>query len=857
MLMHSFAFLQRWNACVAHSVSVSVLFVLALQNYARPVFADEPSADAKELASTSMGALDDSIQNFLATYCLACHDEGSSEGDREFETFATPISSQRDLITLDEIIDQVTLRTMPPEDADQPSDALRVEVLEQLRAVRKQSQDAIQGTTNRTALRRLSHREYENTLATLFDRRVDTLGLTASFPKENTSEHLDTIGSSLVTSGFLLDHYFQAASRLVETRLASPESKTCEWHFTDHFVQYEELQWPHQKVLNYEFLCLYEQPNTDTRQGGYGHIEDFLEGVPESGTYEIQVHACAMHRDTHYDPSIFGIDFSEPFQLALVPGDVRAGHIHYPQSIEPILATTVVPDSEPEWLTMKVWLETGQTPRFIFPNGPYESRASVIEINNRYKDELADEGEDFKGDVDRSRLLERGKLPHIRIGEIKIRGPLQEPNGRREEVAVFGPGGFAQETASDQLFRFAKRAFRRPLEDADRERIRATYEKIVASGQSHRQAALDTLKFILCSPSFLYLGEFTNESVTQLNDIDLASRLSYAIWAAPPDATLTSVAEEGKLVDPNVLRSQINRLLDDPRSTSFVEGFLDGYLNLRELGNAPPPRDRHRHYYAENLVESMKSEAHRLLSHLLSENLPVTDLLDCDYGFVDKKLAKLYGLEGHAEMRLEDGFKRVSFRESDPRGGVLGMAAVLAVSANGVETSPVTRGVWVLENLLGTPPSPPPDEVPSIDSDVSDARTIREKLDLHRADATCAACHRKIDPLGFPLENFDPIGQWRTHYEHAGGLPIDASGKFASGEAFNGFAEFKSALVATRKDLFLRHFTEMLLSYATGRTMTAMDRFEIDTILQRNADTNFRIRDLMEDCLTSEIFCSR
>ena len=192
-------------------------------------------------------------------------------------------------------------------------------------------------------MRRLSNREYENTLEVLFNRRVDTLGLTADFPKEETSHHLDNIGSSLVTSGFLLDQYFQAASRLVETRLGKPRMEAKSWHFTDNFKQYEELSNSHRNVFKYQFLCLYEQPNTDTRQGGYGHIEDFLEGVPVSGLYDIEVHAQAMHRDTHYDPKIFRIDFSEPFQLAVVPGDATKGHIHYPQAIEPILASTIVP----------------------------------------------------------------------------------------------------------------------------------------------------------------------------------------------------------------------------------------------------------------------------------------------------------------------------------------------------------------------------------------------------------------------------------------------------------------------------------------------------------------------------------
>ena len=214
-----------------------------------------------------------------------------------------------------------------------------------------------------------------------------------------------------------------------------------------------------------------------------------------------------MHRDTHYDPKIFRIDFSEPFQIGVVPGDVTKGHIHYPQAIEPVLATAIVPDDQPEWLTFRVWLEAGQTPRFIFPNGPYESRASVIETNKRYKDEFKKP----QDGVSRTTLLREGKLPHIRIGEIKVHGPIEEAGGGNEELAVFGSEGFQADQALEQLFAFGRKAYRRPLYEADRKRIETIYQKRLAEDATPRQAALDALKMILCSPSFLYLSEITPE----------------------------------------------------------------------------------------------------------------------------------------------------------------------------------------------------------------------------------------------------------------------------------------------------------------------------------------------------------
>jgi len=800
------------------------------------------------------------VTQFLDQYCLNCHDSTEQKGDRNYEAFTLPLKSEADLISAKDIIDQITLKEMPPKKSEQPTDEERLVVVRALRDGVVAARGKIESSGSRTVMRRLSSREYENTLATLFGRRVDTLGLTADFPKEKTSQHIDTIGRTLVTSGFLVDQYFQAANRLVEARLGKPAMEPKNWNFNGHFVQYEELSGSHKAAFNYRYLNLYEQPNTDTRQGGYGHIEDFKQGVPVSGLYDIEVEATALHRDTHYDPEIFGIDFSEPFILGVVPGDITKGHIHYPQAIEPLLASAVVPDNVATWFKFRVWLEAGQTPRFIFPNGPYESRASVVTINKRYKDE-------FKGDIGRSgvgraHILREGKLPHIQISEIKIHGPMPEKGGSAEEVAVFGKDGFQAERALDQLNTFAEKAYRRPLTETDRQPIRALYEKRIAEKAPPRQAALDAVKLILCSPSFLYLSEITDESSKTLKPYDLASRLSFALWAAPPDASLLAAAKSGKLTQDAELKKQIQRMIADERSDAFVNGFLDSWLNLRDLGGMPPPRETNRAYYAEDLPASMKAEARLFFRDLLKNNGSAARFLDADYTFIDKKLAKLYELPEQKTLRLADGFKKVRLENNHRRGGLLGMASVLTVSANGVETTPVTRGVWVSENILGIHPPPPPDEVPAIDPDVSGATTIRERLAKHSTDKTCAECHRKIDPLGFSLESFDPIGRWRTNYpkpkdKKLSAPPIDPSGAFTSGETYQDFAGFKKIIRETRQDLFLRHLIHQTLSYTTGRHMETADDFVIEEIHEKAKKDGLGLHTLIVECLTSEIFRSR
>ncbi|XZE19890.1 DUF1592 domain-containing protein [Pirellulaceae bacterium SH449] len=800
----------------------------------------------------------ESLARFLQSYCIDCHNQQHAEGSREFESLRLPFDSEPALIAATEMVDQLTLRQMPPPDAEQPTIEERITIIELLRERIRDARAQLKSTGGKTVLRRLTNREYENTLATLFGRRVDTLGLTTEFPAESTTHSIDRIGSEMITSGVLLDKYFGAANRLVELRLNKPDVPPQEWHFQGNFKQYEELQGPHKSVFKFRYLCLYEQPNTDTRQGGYGHIEDFLQGVPVSGLYDIEVQAQAMHRDTHYDPKIFRVDFSEPFQIAVVPGDVKRGHIHYPQSIEPILGQAIVPDDAPEWIAFQVWLEEGQTPRFIFPNGPYESRASVLEANKKYKEELQVEQDPG---VNRAKLLTDGALPHIRISEIKIRGPLPEPKGSAEEVTVFGPEGFQPERALEQLLAFAERAYRRPLGDADRTRIEAMYQNRAQSQSSRRQAALDTIKMMLCSPSFLYFLENTPEDNPWLGPYDLATRLSYTLWGLPPDDNLWQSASDGNLTDPAVLRDHVNRMLGDKRSDEFLYRFNDNWLNLRAIGSLPPPRQTANEYYAEDLPTSMKEEAKHFFRHLLDTNGPVTDFIDSDYTFVDKKLAKLYKLPEKETLRLADGFQRVALDNRNQRGGVLGMAGVLTASANGVDTSPVTRGVWVLENLLGLPPPPPPDEVPAIESDVSGATTIRERLERHRADATCNVCHRKIDPMGFALEHFDPIGRFRNEYKEAKskkpGVKVDPSGVFSSGEEYTNVAEYKQLLLQTRSHFFVRHMVETLLSFATGRHMEQTDQLEVDRIVQRVMAADYSIRTMMDEVFTSETFRSR
>ena len=328
-----------------------------------------------------------------------------------------------------------------------------------------------------------------------------------------------------------------------------------------------------------------------------------------------------------------------------------------------------------------------------------------------------------------------------------------------------------------------------------------------------------------------------------MSEIALASRLSYFLWASPPDKTLRHLAAAGKL-RPN-LSAQVKRMLADPKSNRFVRHFVRRWLDLDNIGTMPPSAD-FLEYYRDNLETAMRAETESFFRHVLDQNLPPREFLDADYSFLNRELALHYGIKGVEGNAL----KRVSLKGSN-RGGLIGQGAFLTASANGVDTSPVVRGIFVLEKLLGYTPPPPPPDVPAIEPDIRGAVTIREQLIKHREIATCAECHRKIDPLGFALENFDAIGGWRETYEAK--QPIDATGKLPGGATFKSVSEFRKRLVE-RQDQFNHCLTEKLMTYALGRELEIGDRPQIDAITDRLKHSKTGLRDLVEAIVLSETF---
>lgn len=800
--------------------------------------------------------------DFLAAYCFECHDDLTQEGERNFYDLEFPITDEKGLIAVQEIIDALNLGDMPPKKAEQPDDAERAAAIAALSGEVADVYASLRSTGGQTVLRRLNEREYLNTLEDLFARRVDTFAPTSTFPTDQTAEHIDTLGDVLVTSGFLLDNYFHAADQVVEKALGpieQPEVK--EWTFKDSFRPGAEMSYSHRKVFNNRYLCVYEVMNSANHEGGYAGINEFSGGVHADGFYEVKVLARAMHRDSHYDPDILKMDLSEPYRLGIVTGTASVGALHHPQPIEPQLAEVTLKDGEPQWYTMRIWLEKGQQPRFTFPNGMANCRSAFSKIAREYNDDWPDDDKHGGSIVEARRIvLQHGKMPHIRISEVKLRGPLYESWPPEPQRIVFGEGGFQKKNTGKILSDFATRAFRRPLEAGEMEQFNELVKTRIAAGHSPRQATLDAIKGILCSPSFLYLGEDGAEKGGMLGAHDLASRLSYFLAGTMPDRELRRLADSGEILKREVLLREVDRLLDKKSLDAFLDGFLDSWLNLRALGDQPPDRQVSGEYFYDDLETAMLDEVKHFTRNLIKTNGPITDYLKSDYVWVNYPLAELYGIQDHFPDTDRYTFQKVSLTNSN-RGGLLGMAAVHTVSANGIETSPVVRGIYILENLLGSPPPKPPDEVPELEPDTRGTTSIRDQLLKHREIKTCAACHVSIDPPGFALENFDPIGRWRSKYPDKKGKPgkgpvIDASGEATDGTTFAGVNEFKGYLMK-RKDVFTQHLAERLLTYGTGRRVEALDRPSVEQVVKATKENRYGLRTMIREVVASDYFRSR
>jgi hypothetical protein len=443
-------------------------------------------------------------------------------------------------------------------------------------------------------------------------------------------------------------------------------------------------------------------------------------------------------------------------------------------------------------------------------------------------------------------------------GPFNVTGPGDSPS--RLKIFVCKPAAATEEApcARRILASIVHRAYRRPPTDLDLKPLLALYE---AGRHDDRAGSFDygiemALRGVLVSPEFLFRIErdpptTAPGAVHRINDLELASRLSFFLWSSVPDDELLKLAEEGKLKDPTVLRQQTARMLDDPKSKAFIDNFSGQYLFVRNLATLKPDPDAFPEYDIQ-LRRAFEQETTLFFNAIVRENHPVTDLLDAKFTFLNERLADFYGVPGvHGSQ-----FRRVAITDPN-RTGILGQGSLLTVTSYPNRTSVVQRGKWILENLLGTPPPPPPPNVPSLDPHGKDGKlSMRQAMELHRANPVCASCHSRMDPIGFALENFDGVGAWRDK-DKDNGTPIDASGKLPDGAEFNGPTGLKDLLLNRHRDDFISTFTQKLFTYALGRGVESSDLPAVRAIMRDAAKQNDTIPALIDSIVKSPQFQMR
>lgn len=800
----------------------------------------------------SSAAAEADLQPFLDRYCFDCHGEEDPKGDLNLENLAWPVSSSN-AKEWRKVFDQIDRGDMPPAKKKQPSaaerrravNALLAPLIELLEAEKK----------SQTVLRRLNRVEYRNTIRDLLKVDVSLWDPTEGFPQDETEHGFDNIGEVLVTSDFLLKGQLAAASDAIDRAIQRgprPEAMLLRTKPPRPLHKQAALTKATWDVVTQQYQEIFTRgyrkggfiplpsPKEVEEKNGRPNVKEWS-GAPFAGRYRLRV-VASYHEDAEWMEEI-RYDKSEAPLLALwvaPPGfelparknsrDVRLQQWSLPRN--GLRHTNEV----------EIWLEKTWYPKIDWLNGPEKPLSQ--ELVQKYAPEKWENFDRRKASSGKKNAwlyrmrMELAKIyrgPSVQLHEYSIEGPIIEEWPPASHTAVL--------SGTNILEDFAARAFRRPLLAGEIDPIKRMVAADLRKGADSDSALRNGLRAILVSPQFLYLYE--NEG--RLDDHALANRLSYFLWSTMPDETLRVLALGGKLTDPKVLHAQIERMLADEKARAFVHHFTDRWLELYKLGSMPPdPKGLGALYFEGDLEYNSREETKRFFRHLLDENLSVANFVDSDFAFINYPLAKLYGIPGVTTR----AFQKVTL--SDPRrGGLLGQASVLTASANGIDTSPVTRGVWVLENLLGTPPLPPPGNVPAIEPDIRGATTIREQLAKHRNIETCNACHRTIDPLGFALENFDPIGAWRDRMPGKG-LEVDASGEW-SDHSFSNIVGLKN-LLRNQEDLVARNLATKLLTYGTGRKLDLTARPHLDRIVAASAKNGHGLRDLLHLVIQSEAF---
>ena len=765
------------------------------------------------------------VQQFVANHCYDCHQGTAAEAGLDLASLSRDLDDEEAFARWVRAMDRVGDGEMPPPDSSMASSEEVEQFLQAagqwLRGHQRQ-EFAEQG---RVRGRRLTNLQVERTLHDLLGIDIPLAELQ---PEEPRPHLFATVADGQTMSRFQMEAHLAVVDAALDEamrRVLGPEDN---WQRTLDAKTLSRTR-PQSRTREPELI--------DGRAVTWSSRLIFYGRLPattarESGWYRFTIRASALKR-----PPEQGVWCT-----------VRSGPC---VSSAPLLSWVGAFEATKEtkqW-TFEAWLPRGH----MLEIRPGDATLKMARFEGGQVGTGEGEPQNVPGVAIESIRMERfhrgpdnQQLRRLLFGDLPL---VAARNGRPAEIVSERP----KDDARHLIHSFAQRAFRRPVSEAELAPYVALVLAAIDAGEPLPTAVRDGYRALLCSPRFLYF----HESPGDLDHWAIANRLSYFLWNSMPDEQLFQLAADGKLRDSQVLREQVERMLDLRGERTFVEDLAAEWLDLRLIDSTEPDRALHPSF--DVIVQhAMLDETHAYLETMLREDLSVGHLIQSDFSYLNSRLARHYQLPGI----FDDNMRRTQLAPTSRRGGVLTQGAILKVTANGTTTSPVLRGVWVSERLLGQPIPPPPAGVPAIEPDIRGAQSIREMLAKHRSDDACAACHVKIDPPGFALENFDPAGAWRDAYPRlAGGrrtqgTRIDASYTLADGRAFEDIDGFRQLVLADPSPLAW-NVAEKLLAYGTGASVALVDRDVVESIVRTAADTDFGIRSLLHAVVASPPFLSK
>jgi mono/diheme cytochrome c family protein len=777
----------------------------------------------QERATTAPGALDDPAGVFLAKHCTECHGAEKKKGKIRLDTLAADFSTDAARKPWLAVKEQITSGAMPPEKAKtRPSQAEIDALLHWIDGKISAVETARRAKQGRAVLRRLNRVEYENTVRDLLNIDVPLQDL---LPMDTAAHGFDNVGEALHSSSFLMERYLDAADTALTAAIANiPKPWTLSQRINVKEEKSLKLKGDVYRATDDGVAIFSSWVSANICVTLWNFTTKF------PGKYHVRMSGYGTQ--TGGKPSTFyvltGTMAGVTEQKLVGYFDVAADKptvIDFTEHMDPRYTLRIVAEGLPVTppTVQKVGAENYKGPGLVL---------QWVEVEGPLMDSWP-------------------PASHRRIFGDMPQAPTPE-NKNRLEVVSKNPEADAERILKD----FARRAFRRTVNDDDLRPFLNRVKAKLANGYSFEQALKVGLKSVLVSPEFLFL----RETPGKLDDFALASRLSYFLWSSMPDEELLRLAAEHKLSAPDTLREQVERLLKSPKAAAFTKNFAGQWLNLRSLDSTMPDPTLYPEFN-DGLKESMAQEPVLFFEEVLQNDLSLTQFVASDFSMINAPLAALYGIPG-VEGR---NYRKVPLPPESHRGGVLTMAAVLKVTANGTNTSPILRGAWVLDRILGTPPPKPTVDVEAVEPDIRGATTIREQLAKHRSRPECASCHAKIDPPGFALESFDVIGGWRENYRSVGkgepvngrrykkGPAVDCGDVLPDGRRFKDIDEFKQLLLKD-PDQLARALTQKLLVYATGGAPSIADRSEIEAIVRAIQPKNYGFRSLVHEIVQSALF---